>query len=164
MTTRQSVRRPLVRGLGLLLLAVSFLLGVRSARGEPGPQSDLIDIRTGEKKGRVDISPTTSGQGTFVAQVTVNVHDLAPNTTYQVWRAIDFVPDGVYDPTAPGVPFGQIGSITTSAGGAGEAHFVRSGDTPPFVSGGQFDVLLQVRQNDGLTVVLQSAVMTVTVK
>jgi hypothetical protein len=161
MNTRRSIPRPFVRSLGLLL-AVSLFLGVRSARAEPGTQSDLTDIRTGEKKGHVDISPTASGQGTFVAQVTVNVHNLAPNTTYQVWRAIDFVPDGVYDPTAPGAPFTQIESITTSAGGAGEAHFVRSSDT--LVSGDQFDLLLQVRLNDGVTVVLQSAVMTVTVK
>jgi hypothetical protein len=149
MKTARSVGSLYLGLLGLLMLAMSLVVSVPRARAEPETQSDLTDIITGAKKGRVIVSPTASGQGTFVAQVTVNVHDLAPNTTYQVWRAVN------------SLPFGQVASITTSAGGAGAAHFVRSA---ALVSGDQFSLQLQVRLNDGVTVVLQSAVMTITVK
>jgi hypothetical protein len=84
-----------------------------------------------------------------------------PNTTYQVWRAIDFVPDGIYDPNAPGTGWAQIATITTSPGGAMEAHFIRGGG---LFSGDRFDVLIEVRLNDSVTVLLQSEVMAITVK
>jgi hypothetical protein len=96
-----------------------------------------------------------------VAEVTVNVHDAEPNTIYQVWRAIDFIPDGVYDPSAPGTGWAEIAAFTTSPGGAGEAHFIRGAGFPP---GFQFDVVLQVRLNDGVTVKFESDTMTITVK
>jgi hypothetical protein len=161
MTTARSAR-PLLASLTILLpLVISLTTGLGAARADPGTQSDLIEIATGDKKGHVAVEPNASGQGTFVAEVTVNVHDLEPNTVYQVWRAVDFVPDGVYEPMSPGASLVEIATITTSAGGAGEAHFVRESPLPP---GAQFDLLIQVRLNDGLTAVLESEVMTVTVK
>ena len=99
--------------------------------------------------------------GEFHAQVTVNVHDLEPNATYQVWRAIDLVPNGTYDPNAPGVPFGETAVITTSSGGSGEAHFVRGG---VFSAGDRFDLVIEVRLDDGVTVVLRSEALTITAK
>jgi hypothetical protein len=146
----------------LLCVGMSLTVGIRSVEAEPGTQSDLRDVNTGDNKGHVVIAPDArTPNGVFHAEVTVNVHDLEPNTTYQVWRAIDFVPDGIYDPTAPGTGWAKIATITTSAGGAGEAHFIRGGG---LFSGDQFDVLIQVRLNDGATVALESEVMTITVK
>jgi hypothetical protein len=161
MRTERAVRRLLVGVAVLLPLLASLTAGIRRAWAEPGTQSDLRDVNTGEKKGRFVIAPNGSDHGTFFAEVTVNIYDLEPNTTYQVWRAIDFVPDGVYEPMAPGAPWAEIATITTSAGGAGEAHFIRESPLP---SGFQFDLLIQVRRNDGATVALQSEVMTITVK
>jgi hypothetical protein len=162
MRTGRSVRRVSVGIGGVLPLIAALMVGVPSSvRAEQGTQSDLSDISSGEKKGRVIIAPNSSGQGVFKAEVTVNVHDVEPNTIYQVWRAIDLIPDGVFDPTAPGFPWVEVAAFTTSPGSAGEAHFIRSGGP---LSGVRFDVLLQVRLNDGLTVILQSNTMTVTVK
>jgi len=98
--------------------------------------------------------------GEFHAEVTVSVHGLEPNTTYQVWRAIDFNPNGVYDPP-PRTGWAEIGTITTSASGAGTLHVIRGGD---LFSGDQFDVVLEVRLDDGVTAVLESNVMSITVK
>jgi hypothetical protein len=160
MRTGRSIRRVPIGIAVLMPLIVVLMVGIRSSAAAQGTHSDLRD-NNGEKKGRVIIAPNASGQGEFAAEVTVNVHDVEPNTIYQVWRAIDLVPDGVFDPTAPGLPWVEIAAFTTSPGGAGEAHFIRGGG---LFSGDRFDVLLQVRLNDGLTVILQSDTMTVTVK
>src|SRR5262245_18099397 len=138
MRTGRSVRRVPV-GIAVLLPLIMALM-VSSSAAEQGTQSDLRDINSGEKKGRVIIAPNASGQGEFAAEVTVNVHELEPNTIYQVWRAIDLLPDEVYDPTAPGLPWVEIAAFTTSPGVAGEAHFIRGGG---LFSGDRFDVLLQ---------------------
>ena len=161
MRTGPSVRQVAVGIVGLLPIIATLMVDIRSSGAEQGTQSDLKDVNSGEKKGRVIIAPNASGRGEFKAEVTLNVHDAEPNTIYQVWRAIDLVPDGVFDPTAPGFPWVEIAAFTTSPGGAGEAHFIRGGG---LFSGDRFDLLLQVRLNDGVTVILQSETMTVTVK
>jgi hypothetical protein len=162
MTIERSVRPLLVGAAILLSVGMTVTLGLRSAIAKPGDQSKLIDVTTEEEKGHVVIAPDARNRdGEFHAEVTVNVHDLEPNTTYQVWRAIDFVPDGIYDPNAPGTGWAQIATITTSPGGAIEAHFIRGGG---LFSGDRFDVLIEVRLNDGVTVLLQSEVMAITVK
>ena len=38
------------------------------------------------------IAPDASARPVFMAEVTVSVHGLPPNMTYQVWRAIDATP------------------------------------------------------------------------
>ena len=140
----------------LLMCAMNAVLIGRAALAAPGNQSDLTDISTGQKSGRVIIAPNGGGHGDFRAEVTVNLHDLAPNTTFHVTRGIDLTPDGVLsDP--PDIGFDEIGTITTSNGGAGEAHFVRSGTPAP-----RFDVMLKVIGDDGTE--LDSSVITVTVK
>jgi hypothetical protein len=161
-TERRSVRPLLAAASVFVCLVMSLTLSIRSAGAAPPAQSKLTDVTTGEEKGHVVIAPDARNRnGEFHAEVTVNVHDLEPNTAYQVWRVIDFVPDGVYDPTAPGTGWAQIATITTSSGGAIEAHFIRGGG---LFSGDRFDVLIEVRLNDGVTVALQSEVMTITVK
>jgi hypothetical protein len=155
--------RPLLGCTAVLLsVGMTLTLSTRNVGAEPGTNSELTDVTTGEEKGHVVIAPDARDRkGEFHAEVTVNVHDLELNTTYQVWRAIDFVPDGIYDPTAPGLEWVEIATITTSSGGAGEAHFIRGGG---LFAGDQFDVVIQVRLDDGVTPALESDVMTVTVK
>jgi hypothetical protein len=139
---------------GVVLVAV--LLSTHAVQAAEGTQSDLTDIRSGQKKGRVIIASNGGGHGDFRAEVTVNVHDVAPNTIFHVMRAIDLTPDGVLS-NPPDLPFIEVGTITTSNGGAGETHFVRSGTPGP-----QFDVMLKVIGDDGTE--LDSSVMTVTPK
>lgn len=66
-----------------------------------------------------------------VHEGTYTVHGAPPNTTYLLQRAVDFVPNGQCTGaflTWPFPPFGPPSSepparLTTSAGGAGAAHF-----------------------------------------
>jgi hypothetical protein len=156
MTTLRFSRFVLVSLVALLLCTMTLLMSSRAALAATGTQSDLTDISTGQKNGRVVIASNGGGRGDFRAEVTVNLHHLASNTTFHVTRAIDLTPDGILsDP--PDLPWVEIGTITTSNGGAGEAHFVRTGTPAP-----RFDVMLKVIGADGTE--LDSSVMTVTVK
>ena len=142
--------------LGFLAVVGMLVLPVSTAFAHGATQSELI-ATTGQGVGRAIVSPTAQDHGTFAAEITVNVHAAAPNTTFSVWRAPDLVPDGIC--TGPLLPFGE--SFTTSAGGAGATHFHFERGAP-FVSGVQFDVAFRVIGNDGT--VLQGDCMTVTVK
>jgi hypothetical protein len=81
-----------------------------------------------------------------------------------VQRAIDFTPNDGVCTIAPAPPAGWItlATLTTSAAGAGGAHFERV-SPPPGPSGFQFDIVFRVISTDG-TQVLMSDCMTVTVK
>lgn len=156
MNTTRARRLPVYRSLALLSLAIATVLGGHSVLAAKGTQSDLIDVSTGQKHGRVIIAANGGGHGDFRAEVTVNTHDVAPTTTFHVIRAIDLTPDGILkDP--PDLPWVEVGTFTTSAGGAGEAHFVRTGTPAP-----RFDVMLKVMGDDGTA--LDSSATTVTVK
>jgi hypothetical protein len=162
MKNARSIRQLLVGGAILLSFGMTLILGTRSVAARTAAQSNLTDVTSGEVKGHTVIAPDARNRnGEFHAEVTVVIYNLEPNTTYQLWRAIDLVPDGVFDPAAPGFPFVEIATITTSSGGAGAANFVRGGG---LFSGDMFDVVIQVRQDDGATVALESDVMTITVK
>jgi hypothetical protein len=142
--------------LTFLAAAGMLLLPASRALADGVAQSELI-ATTGQGAGRAIVSPTAQDQGTFAAEITVNIHDAAPNTTFSVQRAPDLVPDGIC--TGHYIPFGE--TLTTSAGGAGATnfHFERGA---PFVSGIQFDVAFRAIGSDGT--VLQGDCMTVTVK
>jgi hypothetical protein len=142
--------------IALLALAMSLLVRASITQAAEGTQSDLTDIHSGQKLGRVIIASNGGGHGDFRAEVTVNLHRVAPNTTFHVTRAIDLTPDGVLS-NPPDLPWIEVGTITTSAGGAGETHFVRTGTPAP-----RFDVMLKVVGDDGTE--LDSSVMTITVK
>jgi hypothetical protein len=135
-------------------LTVFFVLG---AQGEPGLQSGLTAI-TGQGAGHVSVSPTARDRGEiFHAQVTVNVHDAQPNTTFSVTRFVDQPPNGVCTEAGGGL---TLGTFTTSAGGAGAFHIERvsPGETPGF----RFDLDFHVVGSDGT--LLKSGCMTVTQK
>jgi hypothetical protein len=136
--------------LALLIGVMSILLSTRAVRAAEGTQSALT-ATSGQGAGYVVISSTAAGQGTFMAQVTVTIHDAQPNTTFAVTRAVDVPADG----HCTSADFLTVATLTTSEGGAGAVHFVRQGGTT------DFDVLLRVI-GDGT--VLQSECMTVIVK
>jgi hypothetical protein len=140
-----------LRGLAVaLFLACAAMAAVPAAQADPtGAQSQLTAV-TGQGVGKVIVSPTSANVDTFVAQVKVNIHDAAPNTTFTVTRTIDAPPaDGVCTST----DFVTVGTLTTSAGGAGAAEFKRAG---PLLD---FDLFLRVIGSDGT--VLQSRCMII---
>jgi len=138
------------------LAALGLLLPVSNAFADGVVQSELL-ATTGQGTGRAIVAATAADQGTLALEITVEIHDTAPNTTFTVWRTPDLVPDGVC--TGPLLPFGE--SFTTSAGGAGATHF-HFERSAPFVSGAKFDTAFRVIGSDGT--VLQGDCMTVTVK
>jgi predicted secreted Zn-dependent protease len=151
----------------VLLVAAATLAAIAAtgvAQAEPGLQSKLTAV-SGQGTGHVEVSPTAQGQGAvFVAEGAAAIHDALPNTTFVVQRAVDFTPNDGVCTIAPAPPAGWITltTLTTSAGGAGAAHFERA-TTPPGPSGFQFDIVFRVMSTDG-TQLLVSDCMTVTMK
>jgi len=157
-TSRSSLFK---HALGLLAAASMLLLPVSSAFADGVAQSELV-ATSGQGAGRAIVSPTAQDQGTFAAEITVNVHGAAPNTTFTLVRKPDLVPDGICTGLAPSfayIPFGE--SFTTSAYGSGATHFHFERGAP-FVSGVQFDVAFRAIGSDGT--ILQGDCMTVTIK
>lgn len=144
-----------LRGLAVVLFtACAATMAAPAALADPtGAQSELTAV-TGQGMGLIIVSPTRAGQGDFVAQVKVNIHDAAPNTTFTITRAVDAPADGICTST----DFVTVATLQTSAGGAGAVEFVRSGGQ----EGSKFDLFLRVLGSDGS--VLQSGCMTITVK
>ena len=143
------------RSSGLPALAIALLsagVGIAAstpANAEPtGAQSALTAV-TGQGVGKVVVSPTSADLATFVAQVVVNIHDAAPNTTFTITRAADAPADGVCTSTS----FATVATLRTSAGGAGAVEFQRTG---PLLN---FDLFLRVLGDDGS--VLESQCMTI---
>jgi hypothetical protein len=149
----------LVAGIAALL-AAAF---VAFAQADPSTHHSLTAI-SGQGSGNIAVSPTARNVGLnqFEGEVTVNIHGAAPNTVFTASRNADFNADGIC--TNPNfAPFSP--AFTTSAGGAGAAHYevLRGPPTfPLFVEGAKFDVSFRVAGTDGT--VLTSECFTVTVK
>jgi hypothetical protein len=153
------MRRLLVAG-SAALLAMTV---VGFAQADPFTHHSLTAI-SGQGSGNIAFSTTARNVGLnqFDVQITVNIHGAAPNTVFTASRNVDFIVDGICtNPTfAPFTP-----ALTTSAGGAGAAHYeVLRGPPafPLFVEGAKFDVSFRVVGSDGT--VLTSECFTVTVK
>jgi len=136
----------------------------------------------GDGSGIVNVTSTAAVDGSFSAQINVNVHDAPPNTTFYVQRAPEVGrangADGIcqraaglppWGPPAPNfVTFplpgaGPLVTLQTSEGGSGAVHidFV----SPTIPDGTQFDVMF--RLVDSLTSPtneLRTGCFTVTVK
>lgn len=136
----------------------------------------------GTGTGIVNVTPTAAVDGSFSAQINVNVHDAPPNTTFYVQRAPDFgrpnSADGICQraaglppwgpPTPNFVTFplpaaGPLVTLQTSNGGAGAVHIDFA--EPTMSDGTRFDVMF--RLVDSLTSPtneLRTGCFTVTVK
>ncbi len=140
-----------------------------TARVTTGPTHN-IDLYAvmGSGVGGVNVTPTAEDQGTFHVQGEVHIRGALPNTTYIVQRAPDL---NVADPncTGPWISFpipnaGPVVTLTTSAGGAGAAHFELAVGGP-FVSGREFNVRFRVIDSVlNPTSELRSDCITVTVR
>ena len=132
--------------------------------------------------GIVNVTPTAAVDGSFSAQINVNVHDAPPNTTFYVQRAPEIgranSADGICQRAAGLPPWGApapnfvtfplpaagpLVTLQTSEGGSGAVHidFV----APTIGDGTQFDVMF--RLVDSLTSPtneLRTGCFTVTVK
>jgi len=152
--------RRLVVAVSAALLAVT-VVGV--AQADPITHVGLTAI-SGQGSGTLAFSPTAKNEGTnqFDVQITINIQGAAPNTVFTASRNVDFNADGIC--TSPTfAPFSP--AFTTSAGGAGAAHYevLRGPPTfPLFVEEARFDVSFRVVGTDGT--VLTSECFTVTVK
>jgi hypothetical protein len=148
-----------MRRLALLTVAAAFasVVAIGAAQAQPGLHSTLTAV-TGQGTGHVLVAPTSQDHGTFAVQVEVNIHNAAPGVTFAVARAVDLNPDGVCTMASGWLP---LGDLTSSAGGAGAAHFeVHRG--APFLSGVRFDAVFRAIGSDGTE--LRSDCLTVTVK
>ena len=146
-----------VSGIALLGMLAISMIGIRRAQAATGTQSELTAI-TGQGRGHISVSSTAEDQGTFTAQITLNIHDAQPNTTFRIQRAPDLLANGVCSGSY--IPFAAA-PLMTSEGGAGATHFDFHRGAP-FVSGTSFDVVFQAVGSDGS--ILQSQCMTLTVK
>ena len=136
----------------------------------------------GVGSGIVNVTPTAAADGSFSAQINVNVHDAPPNTTFYVQRAPEIGrpngADGICQRAAGLPPWGPPASnfvtfpvpaagplvtLHTSQGGSGAIHIDFA--VPTILDGTQFDVMF--RLVDSLTNPtndLRTGCFTVTVK
>lgn len=147
-----------------------------------GTHGQTLTALLGRGTGTVNVTPTAAVDGSFSAQINVNVHDAPPNTTLYVQRAPEIGrangADGIcqraagqppWGPPAPNfVTFpmpaaGPLVTLDTSAGGAGAVHIDFGAATIP--DGTQFDVMFRLIDNlTTPTVDLRTECFTVTVK
>jgi len=134
--------------IGLSAVFTALVAAPAAQAGPTGAMSALTAV-TGQGVGLVIVSPTSAGQGNFDAQIKLNIHDTAPDTTFNVTRSIDRPADGVCS-----TDFGAVATLTTSAGGtAAIENEAMDGPTVPF------DLSVRLIGSDGT--VLQSGCMTI---
>ena len=143
---------------------------------------ERLEAVLGVESGIVNVTPTAAVDGSFSAQINVNVHDAPPNTTFYVQRAPEIgrpnSADGICQraaglptwgaPTPNFVTFplpaaGPLVTLQTSEGGSGAVHIDFA--VPTISDGTQFDVMF--RLVDSLTSPtneLRTGCFTVTVK
>lgn len=130
----------------------------------PGTHQSLFSAVIGTGTGGVSVTPRSTPEGTFAADIRVRVRGARPNTTYLIQRAPEvgrpLASDGVCqralglspwtasDPPAPAfVTFpipnsGPLVSLTTSASGEGSLDFEFNAGS--IRAGTQFDVLFRL--------------------
>jgi hypothetical protein len=161
------------------LASVGSNVSIHAASATHG---ELLTAVLGTGSGIVNVTPTAAVDGSFSAQINVNVHNAPPNTTFYVQRAPEIGRPNNADGTcqrAAGLPpwgpptpnfvtfplpaAGPLVTLQTSEGGAGEVHLDFAAPTIP--DGTQFDVMF--RLTDSLTSPtneLRTGCFTVTVK
>ena len=147
-----------------------------------GTHGQPLTALLGTGTGTVNVTPTAAVDGSFSAQISVNVHGAPPNTTLYVQRAPEIGrangADGIcqraageppWGPPAPNfVTFplpaaGPLVAVETSAGGAGATHIDFTAAT--ILDGTQFDVMFRLVDSlTAPTVDLRTGCFTVTVR
>jgi hypothetical protein len=154
----------------------------RSSQLASRTHGEQLTAVIGVGSGIVNVTSTAAVDGSFSAQINVNVHDAPPNTTFYVQRAPEIgranSADGICQRAAGLPPWGApapnfvtfplpaagpLVTLQTSEGGSGSVHidFV----APTISDGTQFDVMF--RLVDSLTSPtneLRTGCFTVTVK
>jgi hypothetical protein len=152
---------------------------IRSAGTTHGQELTAV---LGIGSGIVNVTPTAAADGSFSAQINVNVHGAPPNTTFFVQRAPEIgrpnSADGVCQRAAGAAPWGPpapdfvtfplpatgpLVTLQTSGGGAGSVHI--NFEALTILDGTRFDVMF--RLVDDLTSPtndLRTGCFTVTVK
>jgi hypothetical protein len=153
-----------------------------SGQGASPTHGEELVALTGAGSGIVNVTATAAVPGTFSAQINVNVHGAAPNTTFYVQRAPEVGrangADGIcqraagvapWGPPAPNfVTFpmpaaGPLVTLQTSNGGAGAVHIDFS--APTISDGTQFDVMFRLVDSlTSPTTELRTGCFTVTAK
>ena len=154
----------------------------RSSPSTSSTHGEQLSAVIGVGSGIVNVTPTAAVDGSFSAQINVNVHDAPPNTTFYVQRAPEIgrpnSADGICQRAAGLPPWGApapnfvtfplpaagpLVTLQTSQGGSGAVHIDFA--VPTISDGTQFDVMF--RLVDSLTSPtneLRTGCFTVTVK
>lgn len=146
-------RRALVVAVSAMLMVVA--VGTSSAFASPYTAHSKLIATSGQGEGSISLASTAKPGDFRLINIHANVIGTSPNTTFSVQRALDPTPTGTCDSLGAQE---EIGTLTTSTGGAGAAHIVRESPAP---SGFTFDVLFQL-VGGGNTLV--SECMTLTLK
>jgi hypothetical protein len=153
-----------------------------SRQSAPTTHGEQLTAVIGAGSGVVNVTSTAAVDGSFSAQINVNVHDAPPNTTFYVQRAPEIgrpnSADGICQRAAGLPPWGTpapnfvtfplpaagpLVTLQTSEGGSGAIHIDFT--APTILDGTQFDVMF--RLVDSLTSPtndLRTGCFTVTVK
>jgi len=152
---------------------------IRSALTTHGQELTAV---VGVGSGIVNVTPTAAADGSFSAQINVDVHGAPPNTTFFIQRAPEIgrpnSADGVCQRAAGDAPWGPpapnfvtfplpatgpLVTLQTSAGGAGSVHIDFGALT--ILDGTQFDVMFRLVDDlTSPTTDLRTGCFTVTVK
>lgn len=153
-----------------------------ASRAASGTHAQQLTAVRGTGSGIVNVTPTGAVEGSFSAQINVNVHGAPPNTLFYVQRAPEIgrpnSADGIcqraageapWGPPAPNfVTFplpaaGPLVTLQTSRGGAGSVHIDFAAAT--ILDGTAFDVMFRLVDDlTSPTNELRTGCFTVTVK
>jgi hypothetical protein len=147
--------------------SVSRLLGAQSIASNGSihalstTHGEQLTAVTGAGYGVVNVTPTTAVDGSFSAQINVNVHDAPPDTTFYVQRAPEIgranSADGICQRAAGLPPWGApapnfvtfplpgagpLVTLHTSDGGSGAIHIDFA--APTIADGTSFDVMFRL--------------------
>lgn len=178
---------PTVLGATAVAVLAIVMTTVATASADPAQQRRLVGV-TGQGTGIVNVRPTAAHPD-LSSEITVNVHDATPNTTFYVQRGADLgrglgndgicqranglwpweQPNSVGFPAAPAFvtlprpSVGPLDTLTTDGVGAGSMHIAFA--YPAIADGTVFDV--EFRLTDSLTAPtndLRSGCFSVTAK
>lgn len=153
-----------------------------SSRATAATHGQRLTAVVGVGSGIVNVTPTAASEGSFTAQINVNVHGAPPNTPFFVQRAPEIgrpnSADGICQRAAGAAPWGPpapnfvtfplpstgpLVVLQTSEGGAGSVHISFEALTIP--DGTQFDVMFRLVDDlTNPTNDLRTACFTVTAK